>query len=181
MLRHLLGQSRSNSFFTCSHATPGFRALRLIAPRSWMRSSMSSIRSCNRRISAASDFRVGFFRLATLLIGFLAISHSIYADQILFQCEKHSQVARSQPIFVCFRREFFHITGKVVLQRIKPSTDIPTLLFCQSSQLSASFLFNFKTVAHRSSSIILMNETPRAETRCNSWACSLWSRSLVVA
>src|SRR5436190_492256 len=51
---------------------------------------------------------------------------------------------------MCFRREFFHIAGKVALKCIKSPTDISTLFFCQSSPLLAGFLFNFKTVAHRS-------------------------------
>jgi hypothetical protein len=51
---------------------------------------------------------------------------------------------------MCFRREFFHIAGKVVLQRIKPPTDITTLFFSKSSQLLTGFFFNFKTLAHRS-------------------------------
>src|SRR5260370_19820884 len=41
---------------------------------------MSSIRSCSRRISASSDFRVRFFRLALFLIGLLSIPYSIHAD-----------------------------------------------------------------------------------------------------
>ncbi len=51
---------------------------------------------------------------------------------------------------MCFRRESFHVAGKVALPRIKSPADIPTLFFCQSPQLLASFLFNFKPVAHRS-------------------------------
>src|SRR4030095_7035622 len=50
---------------------------------------------------------------------------------------------------MCSGGEFFYIAGKVVLEHIKFFTDIPTLFFWQSSQLLASFLFNFKAVAHR--------------------------------
>src|SRR2546430_1281801 len=44
---------------------------------------------------------------------FLAILHSINADQIFFQSEKHSQRSHAQPILVRFRSEFLHVTGEI--------------------------------------------------------------------
>ena len=49
-----------------------------------------------------------------------------------------------------FRREFFYVTGKIALQRIKSPADIAPLFFWQSSQLLSGFFFDLKPVGHRS-------------------------------
>lgn len=140
-------QPGPNSVFTCSHGTPGFPALRSIALRSSIRSSMSSIRSWSRRISAARDFKVGFLMVATLLICFLAILYSIHADEISFQSEKHSQTAHSQSILMRLRAEFLHITGKVLLQCFESSSDVAPLFFCQCAELLPRFFFDLEPIA----------------------------------
>src|SRR6266480_1602596 len=109
---------------------------------------MSSMRSWSRHISAASDSNVGFFGLATLPICFLAILHSINADQIFFQSEKHSQRTHAQPILVRFRSEFLHVTGEIDLQRIQPAPNVATLFFWQSSQVLSGLFFDLKPVTH---------------------------------
>src|SRR5260370_22221159 len=98
-----------------------------------MRSSTSSRRSRSRSISACSDFSVGLLSLLVAsLICFLSVSHSIHADQIVFQSEKHSQRTGSQPILTRLCREFFHVAREVGLKRVESSTDVAALFFWQS-------------------------------------------------
>src|SRR5438552_9838733 len=135
-------QPRSSSVLSCSQGTPAFPLLRWTALRSSIRSSMSSRRSCNRRISAANDSSVGFLSVVALPISLLPILDSIHADQIVFQREEDAQASHSQPIFMRLCGKLFHISRKIDLQGIKPSTKVAPLFFRQSFELFARLLFD---------------------------------------
>src|SRR5689334_19208370 len=89
------------------------------------RRSSSSCTRLRRRATWAfkrttEDF---VWRDCLVAVGIFSILHLMNKDPVVFEGEKNAVVADAQPELAALAREHFHISGKVVLQRIQPLPD----------------------------------------------------------